>query len=129
MTLPSAEYSSPSHNSHIFTVNSTDPRYLTTQGKTTGPSAYVLQAGQIDRDYPSDPKRNESGDITYLSMLRCRLTGLQDDINEFLTTQMEDVKSKKLKTKDTKCEDVGEKRYQDIIENSTSCGSYKQEDD
>ena len=70
----------------------------TTDGVTTGPSAYVLNAGQVDRDRPAEA-RSVAGKVTYLGQLRNQLTGLQDDINEYLT-RMEAAKSKKLKTAD-----------------------------
>lgn len=71
----------------------------TTDGVTTGPSAYVLNAGQVDRDRPVEA-RSVAGKVTYLGQLRNQLTGLQDDINEYLTLRMEAAKSKKLKTAD-----------------------------
>lgn len=85
-----------------FTVNEEEKRYKTTDGVTTGPSAYVLNAGQVDRDRPSDAKIDANGNTTYLGRLRCQLTGLQDDINQFLTVKMEEAKSKKQKTEDEK---------------------------
>lgn len=69
---------------------------MTTEGRTTGPSDHVLNAGQIDRDKPSEPERTKDGSqLTYLGQLRTQLTGLQDDINEFLTGRMELAKNKK----------------------------------
>ncbi|KAL3234540.1 EKC/KEOPS complex subunit GON7 [Nakaseomyces bracarensis] len=95
---PSAVYTSPIEE-RSFTVDDSD-RYKTTNGVTTGPSSYVLNAGQVDRDRPSDAKVDAAGDVTYLGRLRTQLTGLQDDINEFLTAKMEQAKSKKQKTED-----------------------------
>ncbi|SCV03370.1 LANO_0G03730g1_1 [Lachancea nothofagi CBS 11611] len=100
MSLPLAVYKSPNVEEHRFQVDPSQDRYNTTNGTTTGPSAYVLEAGQIDKDKPSEPKRNEKGDFTYLSKLRMQLTGLQDDMNEYLTHQMELAKNKKLKQAD-----------------------------
>lgn len=99
MSRPSAVYSSPTIPTQKFEVDPTDPHYQTTNGKTTGPSAYVLNAGQIDKDKPSDPKMDPEnpGAPTYLSKLRMELTGIQDDINEFLTKQMEVAKNKRVK--------------------------------
>ncbi|CAI4043480.1 chromatin DNA-binding EKC/KEOPS complex subunit GON7 SKDI_10G0360 [Saccharomyces kudriavzevii IFO 1802] len=96
MTLPVALYSAPDGVEKNFIPTPDDPRYLTTEGRTTGPSDHVLNAGQIDRDKPSDPKYTADGSqLTYLSQLRTQLTGLQDDINEFLTRRMELAKNKK----------------------------------
>ncbi|SCW03144.1 LAFE_0G03928g1_1 [Lachancea fermentati] len=100
MAEPFAVYKSPNEQDREFKVDSTSKRYQTTNGQTTGPSAYVVQAGQVDVDKPSDPKKDENGDYTYLSKLRMGLTGLQDDINEFLTEQMEKAKNKKYKQDD-----------------------------
>lgn len=100
MPSPFAIYKSPHVKSHEFQVDPSQERYNTTNGKTTGPSAYVLQAGQIDKDKPADPKLDANGTITELSTVRMQLTGLQDDINEFLTQQMEVAKNKKLKQDD-----------------------------
>lgn len=97
MTLPSATYTSPEIESHVFEVHPANPRYQTTDGQSTGPSPHVLNAGQIDVDKPSNPNRSENGELTALGQLRCHLTGLQDDVNEFLTNQMELAKRKKAK--------------------------------
>lgn len=99
MISPYAVYSSPQIPQKTFEVDPQNPRYQTTNGKTTGPSDYVLNAGQIDRDKPSDPKMDPSNSEvpTYLSKLRMELTGVQDDINEFLTKQMEVAKNKRVK--------------------------------
>lgn len=96
MILPGAQYSAPDGVEKSFAPISDDPRYMTTEGITTGPSDHVLNAGQIDRDKPSEPEHTEDGSqLTYLSQLRTQLTGLQDDINEFLTGRMELAKNKK----------------------------------
>ncbi|CCD23071.1 chromatin DNA-binding EKC/KEOPS complex subunit GON7 NDAI_0B00370 [Naumovozyma dairenensis CBS 421] len=101
--LITAKYSSPDIPELHFTIDVNDKRYQTTNGMTTGPSEHVLNAGQIDRDRPSDPKllSGSSSDVephyTELSKLRMHLTGLQDDINIFLTEQMELAKKKKIK--------------------------------
>lgn len=112
MSQPFATYSSPDIPNKEFIVDTKDARYNTTNGKTTGPSTYVLNAGQVDIDKPSDPKIDPTTQQpTQLSQLRMSLTGLQDDINEFLTERMEVAKNKKLKTQDTK----EEKRIQEEI--------------
>ncbi|AMD20340.1 HDL404Wp [Eremothecium sinecaudum] len=116
MSLPTAVYSSPTHDKRVFTVDPLKDRYRTTQGATTGPSSHVLQAGQIDRDCPSDPKIGPSGEPTALSQLRCQLTGLQDDINEFLTEEMELVKVKKLKTDSSDATAAKDQRFEKEIE-------------
>lgn len=100
MATPAAEYSAPElPDGRKFVVKAEDPRFNTTAGKTTGPSDYVLQAGQVDVDRPADPKRDptDPSRFTFLSEVRMQLTGLQDDINEFLTEQMELAKNKKPK--------------------------------
>ncbi|CUS24715.1 LAQU0S18e02608g1_1 [Lachancea quebecensis] len=100
MPSPFAIYKSPSSDPRQFRVDPAQDCYNTTNGITTGPSAYVLQAGQVDRDKPSEPKHNEQGEFTELGVLRMQLTGLQDDINVYLTQQMEVAKNKKLKQDD-----------------------------
>ncbi|CAI4539843.1 ALH_1b_G0028340.mRNA.1.CDS.1 [Saccharomyces cerevisiae] len=96
MKLPVAQYSAPDGVEKSFAPIRDDPRYMTTEGRTTGPSDHVLNAGQIDRDKPSEPERTKDGSqLTYLGQLRTQLTGLQDDINEFLTGRMELAKNKK----------------------------------
>ncbi|SCU99561.1 LAME_0G03752g1_1 [Lachancea meyersii CBS 8951] len=100
MTQPFATYSSPEVQEQVFQVNPSQDRYNTTNGITTGPSAYVLEAGQIDKDKPAEPKCNKDGEFTFLGKVRMQLTGLQDDINEYLTQQMEAAKNKKLKQDD-----------------------------
>lgn len=97
MSLPCAVYNSNTVSSYKLTVDPVNSKYETTYGRTTGPSSYVLHAGQVDHDGPSKPKINVNGELTFLSRLRCQITGLQDDINEFLTSQMELSKNKKLK--------------------------------
>lgn len=77
---PSAVYKSSI--TKAFTIDTSAP--LTTNGKTTGPSEFVLSRGAVDRDRPSDAKDTELG------LLRCHLTSLQDDINEFLTQRMKE---------------------------------------
>ncbi|QLL30374.1 hypothetical protein HG536_0A01910 [Torulaspora globosa] len=97
MLLPTAKYCGSDAETVKFEVNPADARYQTTDGRTTGASPYVLNAGQVDRDRPSEPRRDANGKITALGELRTRLTGLQDDINEFLTQRMELAKGKKPK--------------------------------
>lgn len=92
--LPFASYSAPDIQKS-FTVDTANPRYQSTDGSTTGPSPHVLNAGQIDRDKPAPPRTNPDGQITALGSLRAQLTGLQDDINHFLTDRMEQAKRKR----------------------------------
>ena len=126
MSHPFAVYSSPDITTKEFAVDIKNARYNTTNGKTTGPSAYVLNAGQVDTDKPSDPKINASTQQpTHLSQLRMSLTGLQDDINEFLTERMEFAKNKKLKTQDTK----EEKRIQEEINELLDGGDGEEDED
>lgn len=124
MQMPSAVYTSPSYLLKKFEVDPNDPHYQTTNGRTTGPSEYVLNAGQVDRDRPSDPKMDPvNPDVpTYLSQLRMQLTGLQDDINEFLTKQMEIAKNKRVKVESDEKEKSSQKKNDD---NDTD----KEEDD
>ncbi|CCE61347.1 hypothetical protein TPHA_0A02650 [Tetrapisispora phaffii CBS 4417] len=104
MSLPSALYNSKTFGEKKFEVDPSKPQYQTTNGATTGPSEHVLNAGQVDIDRPSEPKLKEdnSNQVTYLSNLRCQLTGLQDDINVFLTEKMELAKGKKIKVASNK---------------------------
>lgn len=97
MHSPSATYYSPDSEPVKFTIDTSNARFQTTDGKTTGASPHVLNAGQVDRDRPSEPKRGPTGDFTPLGQLRMHLTGLQDDINDFLTQRMELAKRKKAK--------------------------------
>ncbi|KAL6947275.1 hypothetical protein ACO0QE_002155 [Hanseniaspora vineae] len=98
-----AHYTNELENTEkLFRISDpTLPRYNTTDGKTTGPSEYVIKAGQgEDVDRPSGPKlrkgnENSNGSTsgtpsqyTFLSQVRMQLTGIQDDINEFLTEKM-----------------------------------------
>lgn len=94
--LPFAEYCAPDAKKS-FSVDPANPRYQTTDGSTTGPSPHVLNAGQIDRDKPAPPKTTSDGQFTALGNLRAQLTGLQDDINHFLTDRMEQAKRKRAK--------------------------------
>lgn len=126
MSHPFAVYSSPDITTKEFAVDIKNARYNTTNGKTTGPSTYVLNAGQVDTDKPSDSKINASTQQpTHLSQLRMSLTGLQDDINEFLTERMEIAKNKKLKTQDTK----EEKRIQEEINELLDGGDGEEDED
>ncbi|SCV00896.1 LAMI_0G07998g1_1 [Lachancea mirantina] len=100
MSQLSAVYRAPDVELKEFQIDASKQHYNTTNGATTGPSAYVLQAGQIDVDKPSEGRKNAQGEFTYLSKLRMHLTGLQDDLNEYLTQRMEQAKNKKLKQAD-----------------------------
>ncbi|CCC71967.1 hypothetical protein NCAS_0I02990 [Naumovozyma castellii] len=116
MTTPSAIYKHGDELEKHFQVDINNARYKTTNGSTTGPSEHVLNAGQIDRDRPSDPKlldntESSSPSYTPLSLLRMQLTGLQDDINIFLTERMEVAKMKKSKL----ASDAEEKRIEEEI--------------
>lgn len=91
--IPTGVYT---HNGESTNFSSDVPiSQLTTNGTTTGPSEYVLKAGIVDKDKPQemDPKNA-------LSILRARLTNLQDQVNSFLTTKMvNDQISKETETK------------------------------
>lgn len=77
--FPTASYSSPSLSKEFTTAHHQNH---TTNGRTTGPSQFVLDAGAVDKDMPSEPKD------THLGRLRAQVTTLQDDLNEFLTQRM-----------------------------------------
>ncbi|QLG75038.1 hypothetical protein HG535_0H03650 [Zygotorulaspora mrakii] len=124
MSVPFASYSSPDLESHVFRVDPTCPRYQTTDGSTTGPSPHVLNAGQIDKDRPSEPRTDDNGQITTLGQLRCHLTGLQDEINDFLTERMEIAKGKK-----TKLEESREQRIETEIKGLLDGGDDNGNDD
>ncbi|KAH3899661.1 chromatin DNA-binding EKC/KEOPS complex subunit GON7 SCDLUD_003944 [Saccharomycodes ludwigii] len=97
--LPSAIYTAPndnigSHINHKFTIEDPNlPKYNTTNGKTSGPSEYLTKKAIdssnkediINKDNASMPSRD-----SFLGELRMQLTGLQDDINEYLTERMND---------------------------------------
>ncbi|KAG7863801.1 hypothetical protein KL919_001116 [Ogataea angusta] len=76
--LPTAEYSGLV--SRTFEVDPSKPH--STSGRTNGPSDYVLAAGAVDRDAPT-----EAPD-TRIGRLRAYVTTLQDEVNEFLTERM-----------------------------------------
>ncbi|GAV54233.1 hypothetical protein ZYGR_0AK07350 [Zygosaccharomyces rouxii] len=102
--LPFARYNSPDLEKQ-FAVNASKHQYQTTDGVTTGPSPHVLNAGQVDKDKPAPPKKLDNGEFTALGSLRAQLTGLQDDINKFLTDRMEHAKRKKAKLEQDKDRD------------------------
>ncbi|GMG21964.1 unnamed protein product [Ambrosiozyma monospora] len=77
--LPTAEYAAP-HLKKQFMIDPTQKH--STQGKTTGPSDHVLNAGAVDEDMPSVASDTQMG------RLREYLTTLQDDVNTFLTERM-----------------------------------------
>lgn len=79
---PIASYVSPSCSKQFSTSDHPESHH-TTNGRTTGPSQFVLDAGAVDKDMPSEPKD------TYLGGLRAKVTTLQDDLNEFLTERMQ----------------------------------------
>lgn len=103
--LPFASYSSPDLEKQ-FAVDPSNHQYQTTDGATTGPSPHVLNAGQVDKDKPASPKKLENGEFTALGSLRAQLTGLQDDINKFLTDRMEHAKRKKARLEEDKERDT-----------------------
>lgn len=84
MLTPTAEY-----NSGLEKVRfEPGPGPHTTNGKTSGPSDYVLNAGQVDKDIPA-----EATDAP-LGQLRAKMTTLQDKINIFLTERMKNSSDK-----------------------------------
>lgn len=102
ISIVTATYSGPDVADTTFKADPSRARYKTTAGKTTGASAWVLNAGHDDIDKPSDAKKNSDGTTTYLGSLRCQLTGVQDDINDFLTKRMEQEKGKRMKPNEEK---------------------------
>lgn len=98
---PSVTYTSPGNTTHTFT-----PLPSGTNGTTTGPSSFVLSKGAVDRDAPSEARD------TPLGLLRCQLTSLQDQVNEFLTARMEQEGKTQGKTQDKK-ESEAEKQLLD----------------
>lgn len=84
--LPSAEYTHDGEESahKVFQAVKTDFSNLSTQGKTNGPSDYLVNSSPdwVDRDVPSEPTDTPYG------RLRCHLTTLQDEVNGFLTERM-----------------------------------------
>ncbi|GMF08088.1 unnamed protein product [[Candida] boidinii] len=79
--LPSCHYEAPDEIKD-FAI---DPSSVhTTDGKTTGPSDHVLEAGAIDKDKPSQHKDSKIG------RLRAYITTLQDDVNVYLTQRMKE---------------------------------------
>ncbi|KAL6942812.1 hypothetical protein ACO0RG_001776 [Hanseniaspora osmophila] len=119
-----AQYTNENENTaKVFKItDATLSRYSTTDGKTTGPSEYVIKAGQgEDVDRPSGPKLAAYADsvtlksghessignttgtteqYTFLSQVRMQLTGIQDDINEFLTEKMLESRGNKVVKQD-----------------------------
>ena len=83
MSDPSASYQSPSISRQFHTAKDHPTQFQhSTNGRTTGPSQFVLEAGAIDRDMPSPGSNSPMG------TLRAKVTTLQDDINDFLTERM-----------------------------------------
>lgn len=78
--IPTAQYTSPDLTKD-FTPGD-GPH--TTNGKTTGPSDYVLNAGQVDKDASTESLG------TNLGQLRAELTTIQDKVNIFLTERMKE---------------------------------------
>ncbi|KAH3665771.1 hypothetical protein OGAPHI_003959 [Ogataea philodendri] len=76
--LPSAQFEGPVSKSFAIDPSSSH----STHGRTNGPSDYVLAAGAVDRDAPT-----EAGD-SQIGRLRAYVTTLQDEVNEFLTARM-----------------------------------------
>jgi protein GON7 len=87
MSTPSASYHAPTASRQFITDIPVGE--LTTDGKTTGPSEFVLSKGAVDKDKPSEHKGTPMG------LLRCRITHLQDDINEYLTKRMKEQEGNK----------------------------------
>lgn len=125
MLLPTATYCVPDVEPTKFEVDPAEARYQTTDGKTTGPSPHVLNAGQVDRDRPSEPRKTATGEVSALGQLRTHLTGLQDDINEFLTHQMELAKGKKARIQHDS--EQQEKRIQNEIRELLDGGEGEEE--
>jgi protein GON7 len=80
---PQGEYRN-GETTKVFSTTDTPISQLTTNGQTTGPSEYVLNAGIVDKDRPS-----EFNPQNPVSVLRARLTVLQDEVNGWLTEEMQ----------------------------------------
>ncbi|OBA20348.1 hypothetical protein METBIDRAFT_43295 [Metschnikowia bicuspidata var. bicuspidata NRRL YB-4993] len=78
--VPSATYESPLELEAVRFVPGEGPH--STDGKTTRISDIVIGAGGTDRDKPSAARDTDLGG------LRARLTTVQDQLNEFLTSKM-----------------------------------------
>lgn len=130
MTFVKASYSAPDISEKQFTIDPSNPRYQTTNGKTTGASDHVLNAGQIDRDKPSEPRKSimNPNELTYLGRLRTNLTGLQDDINQYLTQQMEIEKNKKNKLESLEEETRIEEEIKELLDGGDSDGDCEQQE-
>lgn len=83
--LPSARYISPTETKE-FTLTGVGKEKLYSDGKTTGPSLYLLESTQgqyVDNDKPAPLDLNSE-----MGILRGYVTKLQDDINEYLTDRI-----------------------------------------
>lgn len=84
--LPSVKYTLDGDESSTtyFKTEKTDFSNLKTQGKTNGPSEYLVNSSPdwVDRDIPLAPTDTQYG------RLRGYLTTLQDEVNGFLTERM-----------------------------------------
>lgn len=85
MQLPDAKYISQD-TKHLFSLDGIQKQDLTSDGKTTGPSPYLIESTNgtyDDRDKPA-PLNLDSE----MGVLRGYVTRLQDDINVYLTERI-----------------------------------------
>lgn len=108
--LPSAKYVS-STETREFTLAGVGKENLYSDGKTTGPSLYLLESTQgkyVDNDKPAPLDLNSQ-----MGVLRGYITKLQDDINEYLTDRIKasgsvEVDDKEEQNEENEDEDVNE---------------------
>ncbi|VEU21371.1 DEKNAAC102734 [Brettanomyces naardenensis] len=84
--VPSACYTAPDLEKEFMVSTSAE---RTTNGSTTGPSDYLLRV--TEGDYV-DKDRSREGKDTRIGRLRGYVTSLQDQVNVFLTTRMNESK-------------------------------------
>lgn len=85
-SLPSAQYKNADGVQKNFTLQEVRKEDLSSNGKTTGPSPYLMECTNgtyEDRDMPA-PLNLESP----MGVLRGYVTQLQDDINVYLTERI-----------------------------------------
>lgn len=91
--LPSAVYSAPDVTKN-FKVDPSKPHSV--NGKTTGPSDYLIQV--TDGTYNDKDKPSENKD-TRIGRLRTYITDLNDQVNVFLTERLEKEKLERKRQK------------------------------
>lgn len=108
--LPSARYTSPTER-RDFTLTGVGKEHLYADGKTTGPSLYLLESTQghyIDNDRPAPLDLDSE-----MGVLRGYITKLQDDINEYLTDKIKASESAEVDDKEEEAEEEEEEEEDD----------------